>query len=90
MQVFIHLHLVLLLHGMRMCSAHVFVEIISGTCVKWRSKKKIAERTAATRVCVDTCVGQLQALPDALEVVAAPGFSLEQQDHRRLEFSLRF
>lgn len=35
-------------------------------------------------------MGQLQALLDCLEVVAALGFSLEQQDHRRLKFSLRF
>lgn len=64
--------------------------MISGTYVKWRSKKKTAEETSATSVCVNAGVGQIQALLDVLEVVAALGFWLEQQDHRGLKFSLGF
>ena len=35
-------------------------------------------------------MGQIQALLDVLEVVAALGFWFEQQDHRGLKFSLGF
>ena len=42
------------------------------------------------RVYVDIGVGQLQALPDPLEVVAALRFLRQREDHGGLEFSLRF